>query len=156
MDAYYSPAAGIVVRGNKVGQGTDAGTVDLEQCFGAGGCDDSEVALVAGYAATLGLAALDRQDVIMDGKNGVVYFARQPSSVKPNQHNRLGADFVTSDLQHDDLVAHVAAGSPAEMAGIRNGDLLLKKLMRSMSPNGGPTLPCVRADSFGSSPPEPP
>ena len=75
---------------------------------------------------SVGLAALDRQDVIIDGKNGVVYFARQTTPVRPIRHNRLGAVFAPSDMQHDDLVAHVAAGSPAEMAGIRNGDLLLK------------------------------
>jgi S1-C subfamily serine protease len=106
----------------------------------------SIVAPVAGYVATLGLAALDRQDVIIDGKNGVVYFARQPAPAKAVQHNRLGAVFAPGEMQHDDLLAHVAAGSPAEKAGIRNGDLLLK--IDAVDVTKWRTDPAVRPGKF--------
>jgi hypothetical protein len=125
MDAYYTPAVGLVVREVAWAKELTLGPLTLIDVT-VQEAEDAEVANVAGYAATLGLAALDRQDVIIDGKDGVVYFARQTAPVKPIQHNRLGAVFTPSDMQHDDLVAHVAAGSPAEMAGIRNGDLLLR------------------------------
>jgi hypothetical protein len=125
MDAAYFPAAGIVVREVAWAKELTVGPLTLTNVT----VQEAELSAmpdIAGYAATLGLAALDRQDVIIDGKNGVVYFARQTAPVKSIQHNRLGAAFAPRDMQHDDLVAHVAAGSPAEMAGIRNGDLLLK------------------------------
>jgi hypothetical protein len=125
MDSYYDPAAGIVVREVAWAKELTLGPLTLTN-VSVQEADESDEAGIAGYAATLGLAALDRQDVIIDGKNGVAFFSLQTAPVKSIQHNRLGAVFASSDMQHDDLVAHVAAGSPAEMAGIRNGDLLLK------------------------------
>jgi hypothetical protein len=125
MDAAYYPATGIVVREVAWAKELTLGPLTLTN-VSVQEANEAIVAPVAGYAATLGLAALERQDVIIDGKNGVVYFARQPAPVKSIQHNRLGAAFAPSDMQHDEMVAHVATGSPAEIAGIRNGDLLLK------------------------------
>jgi hypothetical protein len=44
----------------------------------------------------------------------------------PVLSNNISVAFVPRDLQSDDLVAHVVAGSPAYEAGIRDGDILLK------------------------------
>jgi len=74
---------------------------------------------------TLGTAALGRLDFIVDGKHNVAYLRPKATSAKPRQHNRLGAVFVPRDPSSEDLLAHVAAGSPAAEAGIRDGDVLL-------------------------------
>ena len=77
------------------------------------------------YAGTLGLEALKRLDVIVDGKHGIAYLRPKQTTFAPGEHNRLGAVFVPRDDQSDDLVAHVLDGSPAFEGGIRNGDILL-------------------------------
>jgi TPR repeat protein len=78
------------------------------------------------HAATLGMYALRRLDFVLDGKNGVVY--ARPRGDKPPlyAHNRLGAVFEPEDSMHDALIAHVAPRSPADLAGIRDGDVLVK------------------------------
>jgi C-terminal processing protease CtpA/Prc len=73
----------------------------------------------------LGLEALKRLDLIVDGKHGMAYLRPKQTRSVPGDHNRLGAVFVPRDDQSDDLVAHVLEGSPAFEAGIRNGDVLL-------------------------------
>ena len=78
------------------------------------------------FQAKLGFAALKRLDVIIDGKYGIAYLRPRQTPVLPYEHNRLGAAFVPRDPTNDDLVAHVADGSPAYEAGIRNDDVLLK------------------------------
>ena len=78
----------------------------------------------SGAMATLGLAAMNQLDIIIDGKHSMAYLRPKKTPPLPYEHNRLGAAFVPRDSQNDDLVAHVADGSPAYEAGIRNGDVL--------------------------------
>jgi hypothetical protein len=77
------------------------------------------------YIATLGLAALQRLDIIVDGKNGFIFVRPKTTPSLPYQHNRLGADFTPQDFHGDDHVARVVNGSPAYEAGVRDGDFLL-------------------------------
>jgi len=72
------------------------------------------------------LAALKRFVLILDGKNGSVYF--QPRKGRPPRydHNRLGAVFVPVDGHTNQAVARVVQGSPAYEAGVRDGDILLQ------------------------------
>lgn len=90
----------------------------------------SEVALFSSaqtqFQAKLGFAALKRLDVIIDGKRGIAYLRPRQTPPLPYEHNRLGAAFAPRNTKNDDLVAHVADGSPAYEAGIRNDDVLLK------------------------------
>jgi hypothetical protein len=79
-----------------------------------------------GFEASLGLAALKRLDLIIDGNLGIAYLRPRNTPPPPYDHNRLGAVFVPPDMQGGDLVAHLINGSPAYEAGIRNGDVLLK------------------------------
>jgi S1-C subfamily serine protease len=89
--------------------------------------NSAEVALgSAQFEASLGLAALNRLDFIIDGKQGLAYIRVNKIPPPPYQHNRLGAVFVPRDTQNEDLVASVADASPAFDAGIHNGDILLK------------------------------
>ncbi len=76
------------------------------------------------YQATLGLFSLTRLDIIIDGKNASIYTRSNPKPTSRYQYNRLGAVFVPANMKRDHLVAHVAENSPAQEAGIRNGDVL--------------------------------
>jgi hypothetical protein len=78
------------------------------------------------HAATLGLAALARLDLIVDGKSGVAYLRAKSNAVEPPNHNRLGAAFIPPAGDASELVAKVAPGAPAEEAGIHTGDVLYK------------------------------
>jgi hypothetical protein len=78
------------------------------------------------HLATLGLAAMKRLDLVIDGPSGWAYIRPKKTPAPPPQHNRLGATFLPRDLASDALLARVAAGSPADEAGIRPGDELLK------------------------------
>jgi S1-C subfamily serine protease len=80
----------------------------------------------ADYEGTLGLAALKRLDVIIDGKEGVAYLRPKTNSPPAYDHNRLAAVFTPPDMKADGLIAHVLDGGPAYEAGIRSGDILLK------------------------------
>jgi hypothetical protein len=79
-----------------------------------------------GFEASLGLAALRRLDLIIDGDLGIAYLRPKSGPPPPYDHNRLGAVFAPSSMEGGDLVARVINGSPAFAAGIRNGDVLLK------------------------------
>ena len=79
-----------------------------------------------GFEAALGLAALKRLDLIVDGDLGIAYLRPRSTAPPPYEHNRLGAVFAPRDMGDANLVAHVIEGSPAYDAGLRNGDVLLK------------------------------
>jgi hypothetical protein len=79
-----------------------------------------------GFDASLGLAALKRLDLIVDGDLGIAYLRPKNTAPPPYEHNRLGAVFAPHDREGVDLVAHVIDGSPAFEAGVRDGDVLLK------------------------------
>ncbi len=73
--------------------------------------------------AALGLAAIERIELIVDAPNSVAH-ARTGTTPAPGySHNRLGAAFIPKG---NDLVVRVAPGSPAAIAGLRDGDILLK------------------------------
>jgi C-terminal processing protease CtpA/Prc len=78
------------------------------------------------YEATLGLFALTRFDIVIDGKNGHLFTRaiRRPKS--RYAYNRIGAVFVPRDANSNDLVAHVMEKSAAYRAGIRDGDILVR------------------------------
>lgn len=79
-----------------------------------------------GFEASLGLAALRRLDLIIDGDLGIAYLRPKSGPPPPYEHNRLGAVFAPPKMEGGDLVARVIDGTPAYEAGIRNGDVLLK------------------------------
>jgi tetratricopeptide (TPR) repeat protein len=66
--------------------------------------------------------------LIIDYKNNVVYTT--PSVRDPDvtfDYNRLGAVFITNyKSRSSDFTAHVVKGSPADEAGIRDGDIVLR------------------------------
>jgi hypothetical protein len=84
-------------------------------------------------AATFGLGALKRVDLVVDGKNGVAYITPKKTPDGPPNHNRLGAVFIPRAESGDALIAVVLDKTPASEAGIRNGDILLKVDGRDMT-----------------------
>ncbi|MCX5998600.1 MAG: hypothetical protein NTU41_03145 [Chloroflexi bacterium] len=78
------------------------------------------------HVATLGLAALERLDLIVDSMQGLAYVRPKNTPRLVGPHNRLGAVFVPSRAHPDELVAQVADGSPAWEAGSQSGDCLLE------------------------------
>jgi Aspartyl protease/PDZ domain len=78
------------------------------------------------HIATLGMAAIKRLDVVVDGPNGVAYLRPKQTPATPYDHNRLGAVFLPRNLRSEKLIARVVSNSPAAQAGIRDGDVLLQ------------------------------
>lgn len=81
---------------------------------------------ISGFEAVVGIYALRRLDLVVDGPNKVAYIRTAETRPLVYPHNRLGAVFVPQDRESDPLFAHVSKGSPAHLAGIRDGDLILK------------------------------
>lgn len=75
----------------------------------------------------LGLFAFSRLELLLDGKRGTLYTRPIANCSLQYDYNRLGAVFVPLNPEtSNDLIARVAKGSVADLAGIRNGDQLLK------------------------------
>jgi len=129
INAYYNPVIGVVAEEetwtHEIALGplvlTDVPVMEADSTGFA-----LDTPLQQQYEATLGLAALKRLDIIIDGKHGIAYLRPQKTPPLPHAHNRLGANFVPASSQNNKLVAKVADGSPAQEAGIQNGDVLLK------------------------------
>ena len=81
-----------------------------------------------GFAATFGLAALKRLNLIVDGKQRIAYL-RPKKAPGPRPSPEGGSHeliFMPRSAKNNELVAHVANPSSAFAAGIRDGDALLK------------------------------
>ena len=78
------------------------------------------------YEGTLGLAALKRLDIIVDGNNNLAYLRAKTTKPPTFQHNRLGALFLATTDHANQGVARVVKGGPAYDAGVRPGDILLQ------------------------------
>jgi PDZ domain/Aspartyl protease len=86
-----------------------------------------EVALSGtNYEAELGLEALKRVDLIVDGRHGVAYLRAKKTASSSFRYNRLGAVFIPNGTAGSVLAARVIKGSPAQVVGIQEGDILLK------------------------------
>lgn len=129
INAYYAPTIGAVAEDEAWTHEIALGSLNLTD-VPVMEADSTDVALGTSmqwqYEATLGLAALKRLDIIIDGKHGIAYLRPKKTRPLPYEHNRLGANFVPATSQSNELVAKVAAGSPAQEAGIQNGDVLMK------------------------------
>jgi lipoprotein NlpI len=75
----------------------------------------------------IGLAALHRLDLVLDGPRDLAYLRPSLGPASPFEHNRLGTAFLSSDDGIGPQVAtRVEKGTPAAAAGIIEGDVLLK------------------------------
>jgi len=78
------------------------------------------------YLATIGLYGLTRLELIVDGRHNRAHVRARKDYPQEYDYNRLGAVFLPSNSPSQDLVATVLTGSPADKAGVRNGDRLLQ------------------------------
>jgi hypothetical protein len=127
LDAYYMPGAGLMIKEEFWAHELALGSLTLTEVPVMEANRAEMVIGAKGYEATLGLAALKRLEMVVDGKKGVVYLRHKTGPAPPYGHNRLGAVFTPDHADRDDdLIAHVVNPSPAYAAGIRDGDHLLK------------------------------
>jgi hypothetical protein len=126
LNAYFTPSVGLVVVEECWADEIEIGGIALHgvSIYPADVVDDftDRKNLIAKF----GLRVLARMEVALDGVHQVAYLRPLTDRPVPPPHNRLGAVFVPRDNTSNDLVARVAAGSPAEAAGLRDGDLLCK------------------------------
>jgi len=75
----------------------------------------------------IGLQALSRMEMYLDPANHAAYVRESRHAALPYLHNRIGAVFFPVDSEQPDspLVAKVVPATPAALAGIRDGDVLL-------------------------------
>jgi PDZ domain/Aspartyl protease len=129
FESYGTPSMGWVIKEESWADKLSLGTLVLND-VPIMEADQNDVVLSAlpqaEFQANLGLTALKRLDIVIDGKNNVAYLRSKTTPPSPYQHNRLGADFAPQNSDNDDLIVHVANDSPAYKAGIRNGDVLLE------------------------------
>jgi hypothetical protein len=80
---------------------------------------------VQDVVACLGMAAMRRLKIMVDGPNGLIYIRQRITPKVAYEHNRAGVTF-TSVTAIPGLWARVLPGTPAYEAGIREGDRLVK------------------------------
>jgi tetratricopeptide (TPR) repeat protein len=74
----------------------------------------------------IGLAALERLDVVLDGPRHAAYVRASPAPAPPFPHNRLGAAFLSAEAPGSPQIATAAIpGTPGALAGLRPGDVLV-------------------------------
>lgn len=126
FEGYYSPISGVVVAEESWASEFPLGSLVMMD-VPVTEADTNDVILGGkDYYATLGMTALKRLDFVVDRAAGVAYVQAWETLPRAYQHNRLGAVFSPLDVQSEDLIGHVAEGSPAWEAGIRNGDILMR------------------------------
>src|SRR5208283_2475928 len=123
---FFTPGEGLVVREESWADRITFGPLVLTCVPVMEATPTEEASGGPHFEGELGLAALKRLDLIVDGGNGRAYLRTKTTAPPPYRHNRLGAEFVPTESPGSELVARVAGGSPAEEAGIRDGDVLLK------------------------------
>lgn len=124
--AFFSPGSGLLIREECWADKLDIGTFSIADVPVMQGRPDGESLIPTGCEATLGSFGLSRFEIILDGAAGNLYMRRVSTPPRPYSHNRLGAVFTPGkDLAAEELVGYVVEGSPAYLAGIRSGDVLL-------------------------------
>jgi hypothetical protein len=122
---YYSPSGGLGISEVCWADEFDLGPLKLTNVPVSGSVLGKKIILGdEAFAASIGLFGLSRMDVLVDGHGGVIYARPENSLAQPYNHNRLGAVFLPASLDSDPLIAHVLPGTPADEAGIRDGDIL--------------------------------
>ncbi len=126
VEAFWEPAYGLIVREEVWADQFSLGPLQLHDVPVMEAKESDFEGRTRDLIAVLGMAALRRLDLIVDGPHLTAYLRPSETSTASYEENRMGAVFVPRDLQSPDLTAVVAAHSPAERAGVMHGDVLLK------------------------------
>lgn len=125
VESYYAADAGFVIMEQAWAEQINLGSLSLTG-VPVSEANHSQIAQGSGaYEATLGLPALRRFDLIIDRRHGCAYVRPKTTPPRPYDHNRTGAAIELKD-SGDIVIARVVKGSPADEAGLRPGDVLLK------------------------------
>lgn len=125
LDVYYNLGVGVVVVEVCWAKAIKVGPLTLENvsvCM----ANPAHTASAPNFEALLGVQALKQLVVVVDGKNEAAYVVAKARPQQKYDHNRIGAVFAPNDIQSSNYVAHVVKGGPADLAGVREGDVLLK------------------------------
>jgi hypothetical protein len=95
-------------------------------------CDGQ--AISADNAGNVGTRILRQFNITFDVPHGVLYFEKNSNWGKPEVFNRAG--IVVDSIQQDQKIMNVLPGSPAEIAGIVIGDILM--MIDGRAPNDNP------------------
>ncbi len=85
-------------------------------------CDGQ--AISSDNAGNIGTRILRQFNITFDVPHGVLYFEKNSNWGKPEVFNRAG--IVVDPIQQDQKVVNVLPGSPAEIAGVAVGDIVMK------------------------------
>ncbi len=126
VDAYFTPGAGLVVAEEIWVKQLVLGSLKVREVPVRRENAVIASALMPNHAATLGLYALKRLNLVIDYPNSTAFAQTNSQPPQKYLHNRLGAVFVQPDDRSSDLIAHVVPGSPAASSGIQTRDILLR------------------------------
>jgi hypothetical protein len=126
LDVFVTPGDGLIVREQAWAREVTIGPLLLRGVPISKAPPGSIALTSTNFEASFGLAALKKLDLIVDGKRGVAYLQSKRTASSAFRYNRLGAVFVPTSEADKILTARVAQDSPAQEAGIRDGDILLK------------------------------
>lgn len=124
--AYFMPGAGNFITELFLARRLSLGDLSITD-IPVMRANSAEQAVGAGedYFGSLGIDALKRVDVVVDGRNDRIYIRPKHAPPMQVEHNRLGAIFVPQNATNTYFSATVVSNSPAYLAGIRTGDILL-------------------------------
>lgn len=125
LDASFFPASGVEVRPTVWATEYKIGDLILHD-VPLKESSSIEDRVSPGTQCILGLFAVARLSIVLDAERDIAYLTPSKSPPPRYEHNRLGAVFVPRDNGSDDLFAVVAKAGPADVAGVRNGDILIR------------------------------
>lgn len=121
LKAYFTPSAGLVVTKEMWAKDLSLGPLKFSEVpVSAAPAQDPR------YVAVIGMRAILQLQLVIDGPNGAAYVKHAAGTRQPYVHNRLGATFVPDKSWSGPLRARVISGTPADLAGVREGDVLKK------------------------------
>lgn len=126
LTTFFTPADGLVVVKEAWATQISLGPLVFADVPLAQAAPVDVVSGTSRYEGTLGLAALNRFEPVVDRRKAVAYLHGKKTRPPPYQHNRLAAVFLPTATRTNQAVARVLDGGPAYDAGVRNGDVLLQ------------------------------
>jgi len=126
VNAGFLPGVGVEATFEKWADRLKLGNVEIQGVPVRAATPGEQANCAPGTYCIVGLYALSRLQLVLDGKNLQAEIGPTPAAPPAYKQNRLGAVFIPRPNEGDDLIAVVAPGSPAAKAGIADGDVLLR------------------------------